>query len=135
MADSTRIYFEKSDEWIYEKEHRLMSDLYAADATLCTSEYYDKRLRHKHPGYEPEAVTDKLVSINDIENKCHDASDPEVLCMLKVPPECILSVICGANIPDEQKQEVRKYTQRLGISYLEAEPDTVEYKLNFCQPN
>ena len=135
IADANRIYFEKSDEWIYEKEHRLMSDLYAADATLCTSEYYDKRLRHKHPGYEPEAVTDKLVSINDIENKCHDASDPEVLCMLKVPPECILSVICGANMPDEQKQEVREYTQRLGISYLEAEPDTVEYKLNFCQPN
>jgi hypothetical protein len=133
MSDSTRIYFEKSDEWIYEKEHRLMSDLYAADATLCTSEYYDKRLRHKHPGYEPEAVTDKLVSINDIENKCHDASDPEVLCMLKVPPECILSVICGANMPDEQKQEVREYTQRLGISYLEAVPDTDEYKLKFRQ--
>jgi hypothetical protein len=133
MSDSTRIYFEKSDEWIYEKEHRLMSDLYAADATLCTSEYYDKRLRHKHPGYEPEAVTDKLVSINDIENKCHDASDPEVLCMLKVPPECILSVICGVNMSDEQKQEVRKYTQRLGISYLEAVPDTDEYKLKFRQ--
>jgi len=133
MADSTRIYFEKSDEWIYEKEHRLMSDLYAADATLCTSDYYNKRLRHKHPGYEPEAVTDKLVSINDIENKCHDASDPDVLCMLQVPPECILSVICGANMPDEQKQEVREYTQRLGISYLEAVPDADEYKLNFRQ--
>lgn len=133
MSDSTRIYFEKSDEWIYEKEHRLMSDLYAADATLCTFEYYNKRLRHKHRGYEPEAVTDKLVSINDIENKCHDASDPEVLCMLKVPPECILSVICGANMPDEQKQEVREYTQRLGISFLEAVPDADEYKLKFRQ--
>ena len=133
MSDSTRIYFEKSDEWIYEKEHRLISDLYAVDATLCSSDYYDERLRHKCPGYEPEAVTDKLVSITGIENKCHDASESEVLCMLQVPPECILSVTCGANMPEEQKQEVREYTQRLGISYLEAVPDADEYKLNFRQ--
>lgn len=53
--------------------------------------------------------------------------------MLKVPADWILSVICGANMPDEQKQEVRKYTQRLGISYLEAVPDTDEYKLKFRQ--
>ena len=133
MADSTRIYFEKSDEWIYEKEHRLISDLYAVDATLCSSEYYDKRLRHKYPGYEPEAVTDKLVSLTNIEDCCHDASNPEVLCMLQVPPECILSVICGANMPEDQKQDIRGYTQRLGISYLEAVPDADEYKLNFFQ--
>jgi hypothetical protein len=57
----------------------------------------------------------------------------EVLFMLKVPADWILSVICGANMPDEQKQEVRKYTQRLGISYLEAVPDTDEYKLKFRQ--
>ena len=133
ITDSTRIYFEKSDEWIYEKEHRMINDLYAVDATLCTADYYDKRLRHKYPGYEPEAVTDKLVSITGIENKCHDASEPEVLCMLQVPPECILSVICGANMPEEQKLEVRGYTQRLGISYLDAVPDADEYKLNFRQ--
>lgn len=68
MADSTRIYFEKSDEWIYEKEHRLLSDLYAVDATLCTSDYYNTKLRYKYPDYEPTPVTDKLVSIGDIEN-------------------------------------------------------------------
>lgn len=134
MSDSTRVYFEKSDEWIYEKEHRLISDLYAVDATLCTAEYYDKQLRQKYPDFEPEAVTEKLVSITDIEDCYHDASQPEVLCMLQVPPECILSVTCGANMPDEQKQEVRETTQRLGISYLEAVPDEDEYKLNFIQP-
>lgn len=133
MSDSTRIYFEKSDEWIYEKEHRLICDLYAVDATLCRSEYYDKRLRHKYPDYEPETVTDKLVSITDIEDCCHDASEPEVLCMLQVPPGCILSVICGANMPEEQKQEVREYMQRLGISCVDAVPDADEYKLNFRQ--
>ena len=133
MADSTRIYFEKSDEWIYEKEHRLISDLYAVDATLCSSEYYDKRLRHKYPGYEPEAVTKKMVSLTEIEDCCHDASKPEVLCMLQVPTECILSVICGANMPEEQKLEVREYTQRLGISCVDAVPDADEYKLNFRQ--
>ena len=36
-------------------------------------------------------------------------------------------------MPQEQKQEVREYTQRLGISYLEAKPDPDEYKLNFRQ--
>ncbi len=133
MTDSTRIYFEKSDEWIYEKEHRLINDLYAVDATLCTAEYYDKHLRHKYQGYEPEAVTDKLVSLTNIEDCCHDAADPDVLCMLQVPPECILSVICEANMQEEQKQEVREYTQRLGISYLEAVPDADEYKLSFRQ--
>lgn len=133
MSDSTRIYFEKSDEWIYEKEHRLISDLYAVDATLCTAEYFDKHLRHKNPDYETEAVTDKLVSLTNIEDCCHDASDPDVLCMLQVPPGCILSVICGASMPEEQKQEVRESTQRLGISYLEAVPDADEYKLNFRQ--
>ncbi|MAE36043.1 MAG: hypothetical protein CMH97_12605, partial [Oceanospirillaceae bacterium] len=81
MTDSTRIYFEKSDEWIYEKEHRLINDLYAVDATLCTAEYYDKHLRHKYQGYEPEAVTDKLVSLTNIEDCCHDAADQDVLCM------------------------------------------------------
>ena len=34
-------------------------------------------------------------------------------------------------MPEEQKLEVRETTQRLGISYLEAEPDADEYKLNF----
>ncbi len=53
------------------------------------------------------------------------------VCSLQVPPECILSVTCGANMPDEQKQEVRETTQRLGISCLEAKPDSDEYKLNF----
>ena len=133
MADSTRIYFEKSDEWIYEKEHRLINDLYAVEANLCTSEYYDQQLRHIYPHYEPEGVTDKLVSITNIEDCCHDASEPEVLCMLQVPPECILSVICGANMPEEQKLEVLECTQRLGISYLVAKPDPDEYKLNFVQ--
>ncbi|MAQ98969.1 MAG: hypothetical protein CMI00_00335 [Oceanospirillaceae bacterium] len=133
MADSTRIYFEKSDEWIYEKEYRLTCDLYATDATLCTAEYFEKNLSRKHPDFEPEAVTDKLISITGIENCCHDASKPEVLCMLQVPTECILSVICGHNMLDEQKQEVREYTQRLGISYLETVPDADEYKLNFIQ--
>ncbi|SIS75761.1 hypothetical protein SAMN05421686_104137 [Thalassolituus maritimus] len=36
-------------------------------------------------------------------------------------------------MPEEQKQEVREYTQRLEISYLEAVPDADEYKLNFRQ--
>ncbi|MAS24460.1 MAG: hypothetical protein CMH99_03775 [Oceanospirillaceae bacterium] len=134
MADNTRIYFEKSDEWIYEKEHRLLNDLYQADATLCTPEYYDKQLRHKYPGYQPEAVSDKLVSITDIGDKYYDASDPDVICMLQVPPECILSVICGTNMPDEQKEIVRLHAQFLGYSYYEAVPDSDEYKLNFVQP-
>ena len=90
--------------------------------------------RQKYPDFEPEAVTDELVSITDIKDCCHDASHPEVLCMLQVPPECILSVICGYNMPDKQKQEVRETAQRLGISYLEAVPDEDEYKLNFVQP-
>ena len=134
MSDSTRIYFEKSDEWIYEKEHRLISDLYAVDATLCTPAYYDKRLRHKHPGYEPKAVSHKLVSISDIENSCHDAAEPSVLCMLKVPPDCILSVTCGSNMPKAQRQEIRQHAQRLGYSYYEAVPDSDEYRLNLIQP-
>ena len=133
ITDSCRIYFEKSDEWIYEKEHRLINALFTVDATLCTFEYYDKQLRHKYPNHEPEVETDLLVSITDIDKNDYDTSDPEVYCMLKVPPECILSVICGANMPEEQKQEVREYTQRLGISYLEAVPDADEYKLSFRQ--
>ena len=36
-------------------------------------------------------------------------------------------------MPEEQKQEARESTQRLGISYLEAVPDADEYKLNFRQ--
>jgi hypothetical protein len=34
-------------------------------------------------------------------------------------------------MPEEQKLEARKYSKRLGISYIEAVPDADEYKLNF----
>ena len=131
MADSTRIYFEKSDEWIYEKEYRLTCDLYATDATLCTAEYFEKNLNRKHPDYKPEPVTDQLVSITGIENSCHDASDPAVLSMLQVPKSCILSVTCGALMPRHEKELVKEIANTLALSYEIADIDPDDYCLTF----
>tara|TARA_R110001583_G_scaffold78533_3_gene212815 strand:- start:250 stop:1092 length:843 start_codon:yes stop_codon:yes gene_type:complete len=130
-SDKTRIYLEKADEWIYEKEYRLICDLYAVNDTLCSTEYYDEKLRHKYPNYTPEPATNEMVSLKDIEARYNVASDLEVLCMLEVPKDCIRSVTCGAMMPQEDKDYVKQKADELGFSYREAVIDDNEYRLNF----
>ncbi|MCA6129139.1 DUF2971 domain-containing protein [Thalassolituus oleivorans] len=131
MSDSTRIYFEKSDEWIYEKEHRLICDLYASNDTLCSTEYYDEKLRHKYPNYNPEPATKEMVSLKDIEARYNIASDPEVLCMLEVPKDCIRSVTCGALMAPSDKEYVKAKAEEFNFVFIEAKIDESEYRLNF----
>lgn len=130
-SDSTRIYFEKADEWIYEKEYRLICDLYASNDTLCSTEYYDEKLRHKYPNCNPEPATKEMVSLKGIQNSCHDASDPSVLCMLEVPKDCIRSITCGALMAPKDKEYVKAKAAEFNFVFLETQINDNEYRLNF----
>jgi len=102
------LFFVKSRDWTYEQEHRLTCELCCCDDVL-----------DKTTGESLQAVPAGLIPY-----------DPNrILRMLRVPTDAIVSVICGAMMPQEQKDRVKSSADQHGFMYREARIDHNEYRL------
>lgn len=74
-------YFHKSDEWIYEKEHRLLLPLSQADETWVNREYFQQNKNNKKYfskiETKPIRGNDIFLSVTDIPASGHLFKDPD----------------------------------------------------------
>lgn len=131
LLDDSTALFTKSNEWMYEKEHRLVCQLDALADIFCTIDFFKKN--YSEQTINPRATVNQpdFVSLKGFNDLQSIVSAPEVLCMLKVPKDCIRSITCGAMMPQEDKGYVKQKADELGFSYREAVIDDNEYRLNF----
>ncbi len=87
----TEWYFQKSDEWIYEKEHRLIKPLISCDVVKIT---------------DPSGkVVDEITDHGEISN-LDKIGHFQYLCLFEVPKEAIVSVTFGANIGEKLRRSI-----------------------------
>ncbi|MFP6844492.1 MAG: DUF2971 domain-containing protein [Thalassolituus sp.] len=129
--DHNKIFFEKSKCWDQECEYRIINDLAVADEILCPIDHYIDNLQSKHPSYTPKIISEKIVSLKYYPNVFLELWHPSILCMFKLPDDCILSVTCGALMSDDDKKYIKEKAKELNFIYDEAKLCDKEYKLNF----
>lgn len=104
------LFFAKNLDWKYEKEQRLTCDLCCSDDVL-----------DKETGNLLEGIPAGLIPY-----------DPNrILHMLRVPIGAIVSVICGAMMPQEQKDRIKSHADQHGFMYRAAQIDYHKYQVNF----
>lgn len=104
LVDLYGILFEKSDEWIYEKEHRVSRKLINADLIAVTKKFWDEDPRGSsiYPDLSPEMIPGPnwLNLTGLIHSPAKVMLDsPDVFFFFKIPPDAIKSVSCGALMP------------------------------------
>ncbi len=127
-------YFHKSDEWVYEKEHRLLLPLHLAQAkwikTYALEEYISSgRLNN----VESSELNKHLSIIYNCEFPGSLIDIPEVMFMFEVPKDSIKSIIFGVNSDGILKESI-KYKlacNNLDIPIINAVLDTYDYRLRF----
>ena len=127
-------YFHKSDEWGYEKEHRLLLDLYRADTYLIQKKYRDFYKSSKYITDEDVSdFTDTLLKIN---NYCGSSivNEPTFMAMFEVPVEAIMSVSFGIKATDTFKHAVESKLACEKLEHVQAycaQIDPYDYRIRF----
>jgi hypothetical protein len=139
LEDFKSIYFHKDERWNYENEYRFLTRLDKTNRVLCDKDFYGQHFKHKS--------FDDVKEIQSTSNGEHNAmmsftlgnvqdptclyalSNPNVLCMMKVPKEAIKSITCGVNIADEDMAYVMAIGQKFDIKVYKSEIHDDEYIL------
>lgn len=103
----------KSNEWIYEKEHRLLIDCYQADLLLfnkCKKDNYFPDYTVGKDCFEHE-FNKELFCITDINYISTQFRFPDIMFMLKVPELAIKSVIFGCSVSDKDFEKIHSKIQ------------------------
>lgn len=127
-------YFHKSDEWAYEKEHRLLLPVDSADERWIDTESLNQLIKSGSLGkVDSIPLNDKLSVLQSCQYMGSLIFHPEVMFMFEVPKEAIKSVTFGVNTKEELKADIiRKITnQNLNITVYEAQLDEFYYRLKF----
>ncbi|MDW1533314.1 DUF2971 domain-containing protein [Vibrio sp. Y159] len=130
-------YFVKSDEWQYEKEHRLLLPINKADRYLISNQNDLEDILEYYPNAVIDNETSKnssLKAINNSEGPGLSCEYPSVMCMFKVPKEAIKSITFGCNCPIAIITEIKGklYEQGLeDVTLYRALRDSSDFKLNF----
>ena len=130
-------YFHKSDEWGYEKEHRLLLNLYEADSYLAPK---DKVEEYKAQKFISD---DSIIEFNnswvEVKDYCGPSvviNDPKLMAMFQVPPEAVRSVSFGIRATDEFKESVKASLAREELKHIEiysAKIDPYDYRIRFTK--
>lgn len=127
-------YFHKSDEWSYEKEHRLLLCLYKADVYLLP-----KRC-------EEQVINDNLVTkekLREFNDSLYEVEKPifssitqesDYMSMYRIPSEAIKSVTFGCRSTIEFIEAVKyklKENNMSNVDLFNASVDKVDYRLRF----
>ena len=127
-------YFHKSDEWAYEKEHRLILLVSKANEVWFPS---DKLEKYKQEGKLQNinlTKKDKFSLITDDIDNTHELVDyPETMFMFKIPKSAIKSITFGVNISKTSKQKIinKLKEQKLNIAIFQAKLHDDDYRLEF----
>tara|TARA_Y100001934_G_scaffold283479_1_gene403619 strand:- start:16012 stop:16911 length:900 start_codon:yes stop_codon:yes gene_type:complete len=105
LVDLYGILFEKSDEWIYEKEFRVSRKLIKADLIAVTQKFWNE---NPHGLFTHTDITPEVISGPNWLNLTGLIAYPaqglldsaDAFFFFKIPPNAIKSVSCGALMPD-----------------------------------
>ncbi|MCA2015891.1 DUF2971 domain-containing protein [Vibrio tritonius] len=128
------VFIHKSEEWSYEKEHRMVLALEKADKKLIRKddalikEYlYDEQRFFKDNG--------DYWDISDVVGFSTHAgllSKSSVLCMYEIPEEAIKSVTFGCNSDRSKIEQSIKFLSRYSnVQIQKAKLDALDYRLRF----
>lgn len=108
-------FFQKSNEWIYEKEHRIVTSLECCDVL---KQWCKKSKKHKVIGNRPTTWANY---------------GPSYLCLFEIPPEAIVSITYGAQIENEFRQSIENTIEQQGLALRKekANISTSRFELNF----
>lgn len=128
-------YFHKSNEWIYEKEHRFLVSLHKADRRLIRRDDLEMLIKSGMlTGIKISNFSDDLVDIVSCDFHGSLVMHPKVMFMFKLPPEAIKSVIKGAKMPIENNEKLINAIARnpalKKVQKLKAELDPYRYQVN-----
>lgn len=127
-------YFHKSDEWSYEKEHRLLVSIDNADETLIPKECKDMVVSRGYVKQENlTRFTKQLYKVDKAEYESIN-SLPECMSMFKVPREAIISVTFGCKSTPEFIGEVKSKlieNNMDSLTLFRAMIDPQDYRLKF----
>ncbi|MGF1761865.1 DUF2971 domain-containing protein [Aliivibrio kagoshimensis] len=127
------LYLHKSDEWAYEKEHRLILDLVTADKKLIHKNKVDSFSVVLNMDFQAEKQRHSdLIAIPEHQARSHYLlRHKDVLCMYEVPKEAIKSVTFGCNADESLINTARDYLSDYDIQLQKARIDSVDYRLRF----
>lgn len=127
-------YFHKSDEWMYEKEHRLLLPMHKADCRLIQNRVLEDlensgRLQNVKSAY----FSDNLKSIESCSFQGDLIKIPDVMFMFEVPPQAITAVIFGGAVTESQRIDICKTIDSVSelshVKKLKAEISTENYEV------
>lgn len=126
-------YFHKSDEWAYEKEHRLLLNLSGADCFLVLNALKSKLIDEKclEETDFKEFVPGILYEVS--RNVCR-YREPDYMAMYRVPPEAVISVSFGCQSDNSLIQGVLRELEKDHLHHVKAYRaliDLHDYRLKF----
>ncbi|HCG5955204.1 TPA: DUF2971 domain-containing protein [Vibrio parahaemolyticus] len=130
-------YFVKSDEWQYEKEHRLLLPISKANRYLINNQNDLEDILEYYPNAISDNETSKSSSLKEIinvEGPGLSREYPSVMCMFEVPKEAIKSITFGCNCPIAVITEIKGKLYEQGLESVilyRALRDPSDFKLNF----
>lgn len=131
-------YFHKSDEWLYEKEHRFLVSLFRADKKLILKKdlqsLSDKGML---TGCVTKEFSGGLLELLSCDFEGSLPVNPEIMFMYRVPEDAIKSVIFGARMNNDDIEALNRVIDqnpKMGTvqKYL-AMLDDREYKVNITR--
>ena len=146
------IFHQKSDEWIYEREHRIVLRLEQADRVVIHdinqigSKYIQKALTD-HPAFKKNEQFGKncfIIHLEEIEDEIEResyavalsplASDPANIYLFRLDSSSICSLILGVNSSTEKINIEAEYPRRTGyFDVYKAKLNESFYALEFEQ--
>lgn len=136
LVDLYGILFEKSDEWIYEKEHRVSRKLINADLIAVTKKFWTE---HPHGSNTYKNLTPLVIPGPEWLNLTGLITYPpqgmldnaDAFFFFKIPPEAIKSVTCGVLMPEDAQKLIQSEAIEHGFTCQKARIDHNDYCLQF----
>jgi hypothetical protein len=129
-------YFHKSDEWSYEKEHRLLLCIYSADIYLLPKSFEAKFVNNNNVKKEKlSPFSDALYKV-DKPIFSNIMQEPECMPMYRVPSEAIISVTFGCRSAFEFIDAVKfklKENNMTNVKLFISTIDKADYRLRFTE--
>jgi hypothetical protein len=127
-------YFHKSDEWAYEKEHRLLLSIYNADENWIPTNCKDKFISSGYLKNENLSVLNPTFYKVDKFEFSNICEDPAYMAMYKLPSNAIKSVTFGCKSSPEFIDAVKSKLKSNNIENVDlfsSSIDKLDYRLKF----
>lgn len=145
-------FFLKSEEWLYEKEHRLVLPFETADSAIVTPEKSQQEAclqRLEELGIVPDERSERSITINSfahddracqkiIQSKIKNSFDYNIMFFKRIDPRNIKSIYFGARCPSSEIEECIRLSNKLielGTNFYQAKLHDSRFELIFEKIN